>query len=83
MLTFANTTQFDIFKAAGSYERFILWDNARVDITDAEVFQLFVDGGTLVDPAVAVASVGTSLISFYGARLNSGSNAGSGGDWDV
>jgi hypothetical protein len=82
--SFADFTRCDLLKAPGAYERVMLWDNATADIADEAVRDLFFDhaAGELVDPAIAVAAIGTPLINLYGARLTSGSNAGSGGPWE-
>lgn len=83
-LTFAGTNLFDLFKfnAGLSAERFMLWDNATADVTLAATQELFVKaGGGLADPLTAVNALGTPLISFYGDSLQTGVNAGSGGDW--
>lgn len=83
--TVASTTAFTIFQAAGDYERFMLWDNASADVSNSAVQDLFYNATThaLVDPATAIASVGTPLISIQGSALSVGTNSGSGGDFTL
>jgi hypothetical protein len=77
-------TTIELFNNAASYERFMLWDNATADAGDSAVQQLFVkSGGGLEDPAVAIASIGTPLISLVSGALLTGVNAGSGGDFTL
>lgn len=93
-LTWANTTTFNIFRcvagAGASFERFMLWDNATADITDAAVRESFYDaaGHKLRDPSVAAAAFGAPLISLFGNALvdghaSEGINAGTGGNWSI
>jgi hypothetical protein len=88
-LVFKNN--YDIFKGAATYERFMLWDNPSIaspDATDATLRGYFMSGGALLDPATAAANIGTPLIDLHGSALAVASGAtvtnnGSGGNFTM
>ena len=65
---------------AGQVERLQLW-TSYADAGSATVQGYFHDAGTLKDPAVAVAALGTPIVSIVGANLQTGTNTGSGGNF--
>lgn len=60
-------------------ERVQLW-TSYADVANATVQGYFHAAGALKDPAVAIAALGTPVVSVAGTNLQSGTNAGSGGN---
>lgn len=65
----------------GQMERVMLWANTYADAGDSAVQALFHVDGALQNPTIAIASIGTPHISIAGSSLQTGTNAGSGGNF--
>jgi hypothetical protein len=67
----------------GELERFQIWFGTALDLTDEGNLGLFVDrtSGGLQPPSSARAVLGTALVDIVGTALQTGANAGGGGDF--
>lgn len=68
------------YAITGQMERAQLWLTYN-DASNATVQGYFHDAGALKDPAVAAAALGSPIVSIVGNALQTGANAGSGGDF--
>lgn len=69
----------------GEAYRVAFWAGIAPDISLTSVREAFAEGTAMLDPALSAAAYGTPIIDAYGpaARLNAGTNGGSGGAFAV